>query len=65
MANDTYKINQRRSEALDQEMWEIDCEDVTALPTSGVPALSKAWELPTGKGYYFDGTTWKEIGGEE
>lgn len=40
------------------------CLSSDTKPTEGVYTNDLLMELDTGKGYYFDGTDWNEIGGE-
>ena len=37
-------------------------ESTDTKPTEGIGENSRFFELDTGKKYYFNGTTWKEVG---
>ena len=41
---------------------EILCISTDTKPTDGIAVNSLAQELDTNKTYYFDGTSWSEIG---
>lgn len=41
---------------------EILCESTDTKPTSNIATNSLAQELDTNKTYYFDGSTWAEVG---
>lgn len=41
---------------------EILCLSTDTKPTSGIATNSLAQELDTNKTYYFDGSTWAEVG---
>ena len=56
-------IDKRRWERLDKDKWYLECEDVSDLPTTDVPVLSRAKDLYTGKEYYFSSAgEWVEVG---
>lgn len=56
-------ITNRWSHGTDYVELEGDSTD-DEKPTEGIGVNSKFFELDTGKQYYFDGETWKQIGGE-
>ena len=44
---------------------ELEGESTDTKPTTDIGVNSKFHELDTNDTYYFDGTTWKKVGGGE
>lgn len=45
--------------------YELVGQSADEKPTEGIGIYSLAYELDTAKAFYFDGTEWLEVGGEE